>query len=67
MLVRCINVGAINGGGVPGIVGTMDSFRGDAGITATLIGSNGNSLVEKTEEAFDNDGLVISSKDRFAR
>ena len=49
------DVGAINGGGVPGVVGAMDGFRGDAGIAATLISSNGNSFVEKVEEAFHND------------
>ena len=60
------DVSAINGGGIPGVVGTMDSFRGDASIPAALVSGNGNGLVEKTEEAFDNDGLVISAKGRFA-
>ena len=49
------DVSAINGGGIPGVVGAMDGFRGDAGITATLISSDGNGFVEEAEEAFHND------------
>ena len=56
------DVGAINGGGVPGIDGTMGCFRGDFGVAGSLVDGNFQGFVEEAEQPFDGDGLMVAAK-----
>ena len=49
---RSNDVGAINTGGVPSVVGAVESFNGDTVVVAALVGGNGEGSVEEVEEAF---------------
>ena len=45
----------------------MSNFRTDLGITRALVGGNGNSFVEETEEAFHGDRLMVTPEAWLAR
>ena len=58
------DVSAINGGGIPGIDGNVGCFRGDLGISGSLINGNLECLVEEAEEAFHRDRLMVAFEGR---
>ena len=60
------DVGAIDGGGIPGVIRAMDCFVGNFEVAASLVDSDGDGLVKKTEEALDEDGLVVAAEGWFA-
>ena len=45
----------------------MDGFGGDLSVSVALVDGNGNSFVEKSEEAFNDDGFVVATKGWVAR
>ena len=58
------DVGAINGGGIPGVDGAVGRFGGDFGIAGSLINGNFQGFVEEAEQPFDRDRLVVAAEGR---
>lgn len=61
------DVGVVNRRSVPCIGGYLDGFGRDAEVATTLSRSYGNRFVEKLEETFDSNKLMVVAEAGVAR
>lgn len=61
------DIGAVDGGGVPSVSGDVDCFGTDFGVAGSLIGGDGEGLVEEAKETLNRDRLVVAAEAWLAR